>query len=63
VLLVGVVLPAEYGVDPTGIGRVIGLTQMGQLKRMLAEEAAEDTAADSVAAAAKAAAGADTSRR
>lgn len=39
VLLVTVVLPAEYGVDPTGIGRVIGLTRMGQIKRSLALEA------------------------
>ena len=27
-----VVLPAEYGIDPTGIGRVLGLTQMGEMK-------------------------------
>ena len=32
VLLVGVVLPAEYGVDPTGVGRVLGLTEMGRIK-------------------------------
>lgn len=31
VLAVGV-LPAEYGIDPTGIGRVLGLTQMGAMK-------------------------------
>jgi hypothetical protein len=40
VLLVAVVLPAEYGVDPTGIGRVIGLTEMGEIKMELAREAA-----------------------
>jgi hypothetical protein len=28
-LLVTTVLPAEYGIDPTGIGRALGLTQMG----------------------------------
>lgn len=50
VLLVTVVLPAEYGVDPTGIGRVLGLTQMGEIKVSLAKEAA---AADSVEAAAR----------
>ena len=33
VLLVTTVLPAEYGVDPTGIGRVLGLTPMGEIKR------------------------------
>jgi hypothetical protein len=26
------VLPAEYGIDPSGIGRVLGLTQMGEMK-------------------------------
>ena len=45
VLLTTVVLPSEYGVDPTGIGRVLGLTEMGQIKTRLAKEAAEDAAA------------------
>lgn len=40
VLLVTVVLPAEYAIDPTGIGRTLGLTQMGEIKHTLAEEAA-----------------------
>jgi len=40
VLLVTVVLPAEYGVDPIGVGRVIGLTEMGEIKMELAREAA-----------------------
>jgi hypothetical protein len=39
VLLATVVFPAEYGVDPTGIGRVIGLTEMGEAKREVAVEA------------------------
>jgi hypothetical protein len=38
VLLVAVVLPAEYGVDPTGIGSVLGLTEMGRIKVSLAKE-------------------------
>jgi hypothetical protein len=29
VLLFTVVLPSEYGVDPSGIGRALGLTEMG----------------------------------
>lgn len=29
-LLITVVLPAEYAIDPTGVGRVIGLTDMGR---------------------------------
>lgn len=41
-LLVTVVMPAEYGVDPTGIGNVIGLTEMGEIKTQLAEEAEMD---------------------
>lgn len=45
VLLFAVVLPSEYGVDPTGIGRTLGLTEMGEIKTRLAQEAAEDEAA------------------
>ncbi len=44
-LLVTVVMPAEYGVDPTGVGRVLGLKEMGEIKMQLAREAA---VADSV---------------
>lgn len=43
-LLITTVLPAEYGIDPTGVGRVLGLTQMGEIKEQLAEEAAADRA-------------------
>jgi hypothetical protein len=47
VILVVAVLPAEYAVDPTGIGRVLGLTQMGEIKMQIArEEAAHDIEAD-----------------
>ena len=42
VLLVTVVLPAEYGIDPTGIGKLIGLTRMGEIKVSLEGEAARD---------------------
>lgn len=42
VILVAVVLPAEYGIDPTGAGRAIGLTEMGEIKSQLAEEAEQD---------------------
>lgn len=45
VLLVTVVLPAEYAIDPTRIGRVLGLAEMGEIKAQLAEEAAIDAAA------------------
>lgn len=45
-LLVTVVLPAEYGVDPTGIGRVLGLQEMGRIKVALAREAEAEAAAE-----------------
>lgn len=44
-LLVTTILPAEYGVDPTGVGRVLGLTQMGEIKTALADEAQSGDAA------------------
>ncbi len=43
VLLVVVVLPSEYGLDPTGYGRLFGLTEMGEIKR---SRAAQNTAED-----------------
>lgn len=49
-LLVTIVLPAEYAIDPTGIGRMLGLTEMGEIKGQLAEEAAADAAKDRAAA-------------
>ncbi len=48
VLLVTVVMPAEYALDPTGAGRVLGLTEMGEIKEQLEEEAAADEAAQMV---------------
>ena len=38
VLLITVVLPAEYGIDKTGVGKLLGLTEMGRMKRAAAEE-------------------------
>jgi len=46
VILVTVYLPAEYAIDPTGIGRVLGLTEMGEIKVQLAEEAEADRLLD-----------------
>lgn len=55
-LLVTVVLPAEYGVDPTRIGSMLGLTEMGRIKMQLAAEAeAEEAGALPAAAPAPAA--------
>lgn len=41
-LLLVIVMPAEYGIDPTGVGSVTGLKRMGEIKVLLAEEAAQD---------------------
>lgn len=41
-ILVTVVLPSEYGIDPTGAGSALGLTEMGEIKAQLAQEAAAD---------------------
>jgi hypothetical protein len=48
-LLVTVVLPSEYGIDPTGVGRALGLAEMGEIKTQLAEEAEADRAKDQAA--------------
>lgn len=41
-IAVTVVLPAEYATDPTGIGRILGLTEMGEIKQQLEAEAEAD---------------------
>lgn len=33
-ILLTVVLPAEYGIDPSGAGKLLGLTRIGQLKAL-----------------------------
>lgn len=48
-ILVTVVLPSEYAIDVTGIGRLLGLTEMGEIKAQLTEEAAIDAAQDAAA--------------
>jgi hypothetical protein len=45
-ILVTVVLPAEYAIDPTRVGGVLGLTEMGEIKVQLAEEAEADRLLD-----------------
>lgn len=40
-ILVTTVLPAEYAIDPTGIGRLLGLTSMGEIKKSLEKESKE----------------------
>lgn len=41
-ILVAIVWPSEYGIDPTGIGGALGLTEMGEIKTQLSEEAEAD---------------------
>jgi hypothetical protein len=45
-ILVTIVLPAEYAIDPTGVGRMLQLTEMGEIKTQLAAEAAADRLKD-----------------
>lgn len=45
-ILVTIYLPAEHAVDPTGVGRVLGLTEMGEIKQELAAEAEADRLLD-----------------
>ena len=49
-LLVTTVLPAEYGIDPTGIGAALGLKRMGEIKTSLAQEADAAASAKPVSA-------------
>lgn len=58
-ILVAVVLPAEYGIDWTGIGKVTGLAAMGRDK-VAAARALEQEAAAPAVMATPAKAGADT---
>lgn len=45
-ILVTIYLPAEHAIDPTGVGRVLGLTEMGEIKQELAAEAEADRLLD-----------------
>jgi hypothetical protein len=49
IVVITCVLPAEYGVDVTGAGRVLGLTPMGEFKRAVAEEEATNRRAQAEA--------------
>lgn len=41
-ILITVILPAEYAIDPTGVGRMLNLTEMGEIKKELEAEAEQD---------------------
>ncbi len=51
VLLATVVMPAEYAIDPTGIGKLTGLQQMGEIRVSLEAEAAQEEVAKLVSSA------------
>lgn len=51
IILITIVLPSEYAIDPTGIGARLGLTQMGEIKTQLAAEAEADAKAQAQTAA------------
>lgn len=42
VILVTIVLPSEYAIDPTGVGKILNLTEMGEIKQQLDAEAEAD---------------------
>jgi hypothetical protein len=42
-LLICVVLPAEYGYDPTGVGDLLSLKKMGEIKTSLKQEELNDS--------------------
>jgi hypothetical protein len=42
IILVTIVLPSEYAVDPTGVGKLLNLTEMGEIKQQLKAEAEAD---------------------
>ena len=45
-ILATIVLPAEHAIDPTGVGRLLKLTEMGEIKTQLAAEAEADRIKD-----------------
>jgi len=42
VILATIVLPSEYAIDPTGVGKMLNLSEMGEIKQQLHEEAEAD---------------------
>ena len=42
IILVNIILPSEYALDPTGVGKMLNLTEMGEIKQQLHAEAEAD---------------------
>lgn len=49
ILLVMVILPAEYGTDPTGVGKQLGLKEMGEIKMSLLDETQKKSSQENAA--------------
>ena len=47
-LLLVAILPAEYGLDPTGVGKILGLTKMGEIKVVFAQEVVASHTGESI---------------
>ena len=47
-LLLVAILPAEYGIDPTGVGKILGLTKMGEIKVVFAQEVVASHTGESI---------------
>ena len=49
ILLVMVILQAEYGTDPTGVGKLLSLKEMGEIKMSLLDESQKESSQENVA--------------
>ena len=49
ILLVMVILPAEYGTDPTGVGKKLGLKEMGEIKMSILDETQKKSSQENAA--------------
>jgi hypothetical protein len=47
-ILITTILPAEYGIDPTGVGRALGLVEMAEIKSSLVQDLQQSEVKDAV---------------
>lgn len=48
IILLTTVLPAEFGIDPSGVGEFLGLKKMGEIKVALSDEVVNDNSNSNV---------------
>ena len=48
IILVTTVLPAEFGIDPSGVGDILGLKKMGEIKVSLSDEVVNEISTSNV---------------